>query len=460
MLILHVTLGLPPYRTGGLTKYSVDLMTEQVKQGNQVALLYPGNFIIPYDTEIKHNKNFENIKVFEIINPLPVPLLNGIKNPNQFMKKGNKDVYLSFFRKMKPDIIHMHTLMGIHKEFLEAAKDIGIKLVFTSHDYFGICPKVNLIDSEGKICKEYQDGEGCIACNEIGLSLPVIMLMQSSPYRFLKDSIIVKKIRQYKKGTIELVEKPNNKKEITSNTPATDYVKLREFYIEMFELIDEFHFNSSIAKDVYQKYIGDNKGKVISISHSSIKDNRSKKEYPSNRPLQLAYLGPLDNYKGFNFMLSALEILREDNCLNWHLNLYGDSRELKSLDPEFYTFNGRYKYNELENIFKNTDLLIVPSMWKETFGFIGLEALSYGIPTLVSDNVGYKDIIEDGKTGIVFRSDSDKDFIKKIKSLVNKRETLMTIQENILKMNFSNTMTNHTREILSFYNQVKIGVEN
>lgn len=31
MKILHYNLGLPPYRSGGLTKYSTDLMIEQSK---------------------------------------------------------------------------------------------------------------------------------------------------------------------------------------------------------------------------------------------------------------------------------------------------------------------------------------------------------------------------------------------------------------------------------------------
>ena len=41
--------------------------------------------------------------------------------------------------------------------------------------------------------------------------------------------------------------------------------------------------------------------------------------------------------------------------------------------------------------FKQMDLLIVPSIWKETFSLITLEALSYGIPVLISNNVGAKD---------------------------------------------------------------------
>lgn len=60
----------------------------------------------------------------------------------------------------------------------------------------------------------------------------------------------------------------------------------------------------------------------------------------------------------------------------------------------------RYSYDELKNIFDNTDILVAPSIWYETFGFTVLEALSYGIPVVISGNVGAKDILVDG-AGIV-----------------------------------------------------------
>ena len=41
MKILQYTLGLPPYRRGGLTRYSVDL-SETLSEHNRVTVLYPG----------------------------------------------------------------------------------------------------------------------------------------------------------------------------------------------------------------------------------------------------------------------------------------------------------------------------------------------------------------------------------------------------------------------------------
>ena len=43
----------------------------------------------------------------------------------------------------------------------------------------------------------------------------------------------------------------------------------------------------------------------------------------------------------------------------------------------------------------------MPSVWYETFGFTVLEALSYGVPVIVSENVGAKDLLEDGRFGMI-----------------------------------------------------------
>lgn len=65
--------------------------------------------------------------------------------------------------------------------------------------------------------------------------------------------------------------------------------------------------------------------------------------------------------------------------------------------------HGRYSYTELEKIFNETDVLVAPSIWYETFGFTALEALSYGVPVIISGNVGAKDILAQG-AGVVIEN--------------------------------------------------------
>ena len=72
--------------------------------------------------------------------------------------------------------------------------------------------------------------------------------------------------------------------------------------------------------------------------------------------------------------------------------------------------HGRYSYTELEKIFNETDVLVAPSIWYETFGFTALEALSYGVPVIISGNVGAKDILAQGAGVVIENIDATKLF--------------------------------------------------
>lgn len=39
------------------------------------------------------------------------------------------------------------------------------------------------------------------------------------------------------------------------------------------------------------------------------------------------------------------------------------------------------------------DVLIVLSVWKEMFGFIGLEVMFYGVFIIVIEYIGFKDLV-------------------------------------------------------------------
>lgn len=466
MKILHYTLGLPPYRTGGLTKYSIDLMKSQVETKDDVFLLYPSYFSFSKKTSIKFYSTYNGIKVFELINPLPISLLSGISTPEYFMKSVDSAIYKKFLNELQPDIIHIHTLMGMHKELLIAAKELNIRVVYTTHDYFGICSKVNLIDYNNEICTDYNKGVKCVVCNEHAFSLPLIFLMQSKIYQNFKDNNITKSLRKNiknirNKGNSNIKHKESeNKKELSQeiNKDITnEYIRLRDFYLEMLNSIDYFHFNSYTAKIIYQKYLNLS-GEVIPLTHNDIIDNRRIKAYDEESQLKMTFLGPLDKYKGFPLLKEALNKLIDKNILNWHLNVYGNSNEvfLNQIEQEKITLHGRYNHNQLESIFNNTDVLLVPSIWKETFGFIALEALSFGIPILVSEHVGVQDVIKHLETGLIVKSNSN-ELSNILEQLTSNREMLRNINKNICLQEFLFLINEHNTQINNLYKKV-IGV--
>jgi glycosyltransferase involved in cell wall biosynthesis len=48
------------------------------------------------------------------------------------------------------------------------------------------------------------------------------------------------------------------------------------------------------------------------------------------------------------------------------------------------------------------DAVVIPSIWEEAFPYAALEAMSVGRPVLASRVGGMPEIVEDGKTGMLF----------------------------------------------------------
>lgn len=450
MRILHYFLGFPPYRTGGLTKYAFDLMRAQVKDGNTVLALWPGQMgLINHKTSIKKKLNVNGIQNYELINPLPVSLDEGITEFDDYMKSCDPIVYELFFRNVKPDVIHIHTLMGLHKEFVDMALKLHIKTVFTTHDYFGICPKVTLYKF-GKVCQNDHDCRDCIQCNYMALPTRKIMLMQSSIYRMLKNSIFVKYFRKYHRAKFFSNEEiPNTMiSDIDILKLEKRYQNLRTYYVGMLENIDCIHFNSTLTASIYKKYLTPKNSVIMTITHQNIKDNRMINKWKPKEKLVITSLTPAKPFKGFNILKTALDELWEDDERQFELKLFSP---VQNPSPYMKIQEAGFSYDKLPNILNDTDVLVACSVWYETFGFTVLEALSYGVPVIVSDHVGAKDIVGNG--GIVIEAGNVEELKDAIRSLTSEKQK--QLRENIKKENMIKTWKNFLDENYQLYGESK-----
>lgn len=419
MKIMHYFLGFPPYRSGGLTKFAYDLMLTQVQQGEDVLALWPGQIRVLSDkVDVKLRPSVNGIKNYEIINPLPVPYDEGVTDIKAFTKQVEKIAYRNLLERESPDVIHIHTLMGLHKEFVEVAKEKNIKIVFSTHDFFPICPKVTMY-KDGEICN--CDTEECPNCNLSALSIKKIVVLQSPLYRILKENYFLKKLRARHRREF-FSEQKNNNFDTKFTASSCDYIKLRKYYSSILNLIDTVHFNSSISKYVYERFFSIKNDVIIPITHGDIRNRKKKKQFETT--LKISYLGPGGGAKGFFLLKEALDELWEKKN-NFVLNIYFTPKE----PSQYMNIHNPYTYSELEQVFDNTDVLIVPSIWNETFGYTVLEALSYGTPVIVSPTVGAKDIIASG-CGIVLHSISKQQIIQELGGLT--KHKLETMNTNIL----------------------------
>jgi glycosyltransferase involved in cell wall biosynthesis len=103
-----------------------------------------------------------------------------------------------------------------------------------------------------------------------------------------------------------------------------------------------------------------------------------------------------------------------------HLAFVGDGpylKELRQLLPGA-AFTGYLAGLELARAFASSDVFLFPST-TDTFGNVILEALASGVPCVVSDEGGPKDLIEHGATGYVTRSRNVEDFATHVRQLAS-----------------------------------------
>ena len=181
--------------------------------------------------------------------------------------------------------------------------------------------------------------------------------------------------------------------------------------------------------------------KVISISHADIQDHRKIKKFTQDK-LRITYMSPASAGKGYFVLKNALDRLWESKSRQFSLNVFFELEEI----PSYMNTHGRYDYSDLEKIFDETDVLVAPSIWYETFGYTVLEALSYGVPVIVSDHVGAKDIIPD-KGGIIIENMDEEKLYEIIRGLTSGK--LVEMNANIVKHGSIMTVKNMTDEIMS-----------
>lgn len=435
MKIIEYTLGLPPYRRGGLTEYSVNLSLELAKK-NEVFLMYPGS-INPFSNKLKIvlKKTNYPFKLVELRNGLPVSLGLGIDNNNidKFIAQRNIDEFKRFINRSKPDVVHFHTLMGVPKEVLNYLQEIGIKTVFTTHDFYGLCPKMLAKDPMSELINS-RCTDDCMLC-KIGPSYTKMIIMQTHFYENFKESNLVKKLRQ--NGKTYLNKNENNEKFSKKQILLRFY--LRQFYLDMYKLIDEFHFNSSVARDYWMKFLPEANGKILPITHSGLTDNR-KRKYENHDNLILGYVGPYDHKKGFFRMIRLSK-----HFPNVTMKFYGDIINNDIFDKKNIINFGIVSQKQLAQAYRDMDILIVPSLWHETFGFVVLEALLQGTPCLVSDLVGSKDLLP---PEWIF--DNDKELVDKIKELME-NENLVLARDYIRKIKLNYSMIDHVQNIKKIF---------
>ena len=119
----------------------------------------------------------------------------------------------------------------------------------------------------------------------------------------------------------------------------------------------------------------------------------------------IVFVGRLEDYKGIHEMFDALDLVakRDPSAV---LLVVGKGSLQPLVESKCRTHNSNCIYlgslddNALLEVLVSCDLHILPS-WHEAYGVICAEALSCGLPSVVTTASGCSDLIEDGVNGFI-----------------------------------------------------------
>lgn len=311
------------------------------------------------------------------------------------------------------DLLHIYSADN-HDLIEKLSKDVPI--VKTVSDSRPVCPSENRIKADGALCIE-SVGEKCVCCmEELGFSYV------ESNQRLTK--------------TLRGIETMNRFSFIfTPSEYMRQQLLLNGLDPRMVKVIPLFLSHLSPRVD-----------KVVEVSPELFKSD-------------LLFVGRLIRAKGIDELLEAFSLLQGD----YNLTIVGEHPPYtKPKDfPNERDFGGRVRFTgwvdneKVDNYYQGTKVCVIPSMWPEVFGIVGLEAMRNKKPIVAFDTGGISEWLQDGENGILVpRGDIDR-LSQQIQFLLEHPDLAEQMGEKgyqILASHF--TAKKHIDHMLYYYEQI------
>lgn len=138
----------------------------------------------------------------------------------------------------------------------------------------------------------------------------------------------------------------------------------------------------------------------------------------------ILFVGRLGYLKGIEDLIETFARLLKFNG-NFILDIIGEGEQEKYLKDKvielsidrYVIFHGYQDKRYIKKISKYSLFSVVPSI-EEPFGMVALESMSYGVPVIVSNVGGLKEIVKHEVNGLLFESRDTDDLLYKMQTLI------------------------------------------
>lgn len=268
------------------------------------------------------------------------------------------------------ELVTYQNIYGTLERILRLKREQGAKLLMLLHDFFALCPAVNLIDAEGKYCgvPSCEVCDKCIpdnrsnACTEYGTGT----LWRTKFREFLSNC---DEIRAFSDDTARLFKRA--------------------------------------YPDVYNLHV---------IPHAPHYLPAVKKNKKTTETFNIGLIGVLCYKKGLE-VVKALAGYIEENELNIRLRLIGTSDE--EIESPVFSQTGRYTREEIPRLTleQDIDMFLIPSVWPETFSYTTSEIISMGFPVAVLPVGAPVERVKRYAKGLVLKDEKPENIVEEMISL-------------------------------------------
>jgi glycosyltransferase involved in cell wall biosynthesis len=342
---------------GGGTILPRQIAKALVRRGHRVTVLTapveerPG--LPPYHVESAVDDGVRLLRLFNRPSRFNDPL-----NPERELDDPHaRAVAKSIADEVRPDVVHLHSLLGFSLGVRDA---LGAPTVFTSHNYWPICPRMYLFRDDLSICDgPSPDGSKCGSCLGRPEKAPAYAARLEAGKLGLGRHLAVSR-------------------------------RVAELYAAAGHDPDRIHvlLQQPESADWIWARTGSRRQVVECLE----------------RPLRIGFIGSLYPHKGAHVLVQAVQAVDgvEAHVFGAGAPAYVD--RLRSLDREGrVVFHGGYEPGALPELLAQVDVVCVPSVWEDCAPLVVAEALAARAPVVASSTGGIPDFVRDGESGVLFR---------------------------------------------------------
>jgi glycosyltransferase involved in cell wall biosynthesis len=318
------------------------------------------------------------------------------------------------------DLVHIVSGYLLGGQVIPIAKQHNLPVIITLTEYWFMCSRLNLIQPTRGLCIGPESDEKCARC----------LLEDKRRYR-LPAQIAP----QLANAVWPLA------KALPFVTEQTQAVKARRTVLQSaFDSADAIICPSQFIIDKFASFGFDtSRCRLIRHGLAFTSNDTPTVERDSTVELRLGFIGQVKRHKGVDLLIDAVvPLLNAGHRIS--LDVWGPEHEepqyvaaLKQQSAPYPTirWNGRYMGSKVWGILDGFDVLVVPSRWYENSPIVINEANRMGLPVIATNLGGMAEMVDPGKSGLVFELDNANDLRNQIQRLLTEPGLLAQLQAGI-----------------------------